>query len=258
VDDVQQVVRGVGQVSPYSGRSSLPAGATVIKGACLIGIYRPSIEGIQVKVRPSRRGVENLYCQESPSLATLPATGGETIGGTMTEAEFIEVSSDGIDDKDLLTKQGAVDYSTGQGHSISTRQLERYAEKGKLEVVYKNGRHGRVAHYRKSQIDKLISEIAAQQGVVTIRPALPPALDMPVSEVVKTLVAALKEVVPQTPTLPALTLSVKEVAALTGFTQKYVMTAIAQGNLRVEMDGQRKRIFRKDVEEWIEKIRHSK
>jgi excisionase family DNA binding protein len=177
----------------------------------------------------------------------------------MTEAELIEVSSDGIDDKNLLTKQGAVDYSTGQGHGISTRQLERHAEKGKLEVVYKNGRHGRVAHYRKSQIDKLISEIAAQQGVVTIRPALPPALDMPVSEVVKTLVAALKEVVPQTPTLPVntFTVSVKEAAALTGFTQKYVLQAISNGKLRVEMDGQRKRIFRKDIEEWIERIRNN-
>lgn len=175
----------------------------------------------------------------------------------MTEAELIEVSSDGIDDQDLLTKQGAVDYSTGQGHGISVRQLERYAEKGKLEVVYKNGRHGRVAHYRKSQIDKLISEMAAQQGLVTIRPALPTTLDMPVSEVVKTLVAALKEVVPQSPTLPALTLSVKEVATLTGFTQKYVLRAITQGDLRVEMDGQRKRVFRKDVEEWIERIRNN-
>jgi len=176
----------------------------------------------------------------------------------MTEAELIEVSSDGINDQDLLTKQEAVDYSTGQGHSISVRQLERYAEKGKLEVVYKNGRHGRVAHYRKSQLDKLIAEMAAQQGLVTIRPALPPTLDMPVSEVVKTLVAALKEVVPPSPSLPALTLSVKEVAAITGFTQKYILRAIAQGDLRVEMDGQRKRIFRKDVEEWIEKIRNNK
>lgn len=176
----------------------------------------------------------------------------------MTEAELIEVSSDGIDDQDLLTKSGAVDYSTGQGHSISVRQLERYAEKGRLEVVYKNGRHGRVAHYRKSQIDQLIAEMAAQQGVVTIRPALPPTLDMPVSEVVKTLVAALKEVVPQSPTLPALTLSVKEVAALTGFTQKYITRAITDGHLRVVLDGQRKRIFRKDVEEWIEKLREIK
>lgn len=177
----------------------------------------------------------------------------------MTEAELVEVNSSDVDDQDLLTKQEAVDYSTSQGHGISTRQLERHAEKGKLEVVYKNGRHGRVAHYRKSQIDKLISEIAAQQGVVTIRPALPPTLDMPVSEVVKTLVAALKDVVPQPPTLPAntLTVSVKEVAALTGFTQKYVMAAIAQGKLKVEMDGQRKRIFRKDIEEWIERIRNN-
>jgi len=177
----------------------------------------------------------------------------------MTEAELIEVSSDGIDDQDLLTKQGAVDYSTGQGHGISVRQLERYAEKGKLEVVYKNGRHGRVAHYRKSQIDKLISEMAAQQGLVTIRPALPTTLDMPVSEVVKTLVAALKEVVPSSPSLPAntFTVSIKEVAALTGFTQKYVLHAIAQGKLRVELDGQRKRIFRKDIEEWIERIRNN-
>jgi excisionase family DNA binding protein len=177
----------------------------------------------------------------------------------MTEAELIEVSSDGIDDQDLLTKQEAVDYSTNQGHGISTRQLERHAEKGRLEVVYKNGRHGRTAHYRKSQLDKLLSEVAAQQGVVTIRPALPPTLDMPVSEVVKTLVAALKEIAPQTPTLPAntFTASIKEVASLTGFTQKYVLHAIAQGNLRVELDGQRKRIFRKDVEEWIERIRNN-
>jgi len=51
-----------------------------------------------------------------------------------------------------------------------------------------------------------------------------------------------------------LTLSVKEVALLTGLTQKFILEAIDRGDLKPIQDGNRKRLRRKQVEEWIDRL----
>jgi excisionase family DNA binding protein len=51
-----------------------------------------------------------------------------------------------------------------------------------------------------------------------------------------------------------LTLSVKEAALLTGLTQKFILEAITRGDLIPIHDGNRKRLRRKQVEEWIERL----
>ena len=51
-----------------------------------------------------------------------------------------------------------------------------------------------------------------------------------------------------------LTLSIKEAALLTGLTQKFVLDAIERGDLRPIHDGKRKRLRRKQVEEWVERL----
>jgi excisionase family DNA binding protein len=51
-----------------------------------------------------------------------------------------------------------------------------------------------------------------------------------------------------------LTLSVKEAALLTGLTQKFILEAIDRGDLKPIQDGNRKRLRRKQVEEWIDRL----
>lgn len=155
-------------------------------------------------------------------------------------------------EKEWLTKTEAAELT-----GFSVRKLERYSTRQELskQVI------DRAVHYSRKELLELV-EVEKQRAEVPVmvqsqlhkpQALLPVAVDA--QQAVQSLVDALKEMVVSSLPLPnKLTLTLKEASQLSGLTQKKLQEALEAGTLTIIRDGRRKRISRKQLEEWVETL----
>lgn len=167
-----------------------------------------------------------------------------------------------------MNKKEAADYL-----GVSTRAVERYTSQGKLSVKYEKGKTRPIATYNSDELEKLKQELETptyQPSVVTatntdnsdITPVgISPSLEkliFPILDVLKKLNDKLAYLEPSAkPLVPVeekLLLTLKEVQALTGLSEKILRQAIKDEKLKAKIIGKSWRIKRFDLENYIDSL----
>lgn len=167
-----------------------------------------------------------------------------------------------------MNKKEAADYL-----GVSTRAVERYTKQGKLSVKYEKGKTRPIATYKPDELKKLKDELETptyQPSVVTatntdnneINPVgISPNLEkllFPILDVLKKLNDKLAYLEPTAkPIVPVeekLLLTLKEVQALTGLSEKILRQAIKDEQLKAKIIGKSWRIKRFDLENYIDSL----
>ncbi len=156
---------------------------------------------------------------------------------------------------------------------VSTRAIERYTKQGKLSVKYEKGKTRPIATYNPDELKKLKEELETpvyQPSVVTttnkdngditpvgisqnLEKLLFPILDL-LKKLNDKLAYLEPSAKPLVPVEEKLLLTLKEVQALTGLSNKILTEAIKSGELKAKMMGKSWRIKRFDLENYIDSL----
>lgn len=174
-----------------------------------------------------------------------------------------------------MNKKEAADYL-----NVSTRAIERYTKQSKLSVKYEKGKTRPIAIYNQTELDKLKKELETtvyQPSVLTatntdnsdINPVgISQNLVMTYVEIEKVafpIVDILEKLnnklntkessaKPIVPVEKKLLLTLKEVQALTGLSEKILRQAIKDEQLKAKIIGKSWRIKRLDLENYIDNL----
>jgi excisionase family DNA binding protein len=146
---------------------------------------------------------------------------------------------------------------------VSTKTVQKYVTQGKLSCRYERTKNGDAMFLPESEVMKLREQHQQAIHRPTVEPpGLPAVINqlMPHQDDRQQLTRFMGSLElffnKQHSQVQAntLTLSVKEAALLTGLTQKFILEAITRGDLIPIQDGNRKRLRRKQVEQWIDQL----
>lgn len=167
-----------------------------------------------------------------------------------------------------MKKKEAADYL-----GVSTRAIERYTSQGKLSVKYEKGKTRPIAIYEPNELKKLKDELETpsyQPEVVTATNTdnseiTPVGISQSIEKLVFPILDVLKKLndklaylepsaKPLVPVEEKLLLTLKEVQALTGLSEKILREAIKSGELKAKIMGKSWRIKRFDLENYIDSL----
>jgi len=159
---------------------------------------------------------------------------------------------------------------------VSTRAIERYTAKGKLQCTYRRVKSGgQRAMYNSADVKKLKKEIeqehktihqqrqqaleiAQASSAVSRRNAAPKQSAMPGGAIAERLIAVLESLKPSDrPALmlaDKLTLNLAEAASLSGLSKSWLLDAIHSGKLKAAKRGRSWNIKRADLDTYIKRL----
>jgi excisionase family DNA binding protein len=152
---------------------------------------------------------------------------------------------------------------------VSERSLARYAEQGKIEVVYTKGTRGNIAVYNDQDLEKLKTELQATTGVRLAKDQLNSATSdklatRPVANMAEffsqlqshneAFIASLLPQHHQVAIESKLTLNLQEAAQLSGLSRNHLREAIREKKLKAKIIGRGWRVKRSDLETYIQKM----
>lgn len=156
---------------------------------------------------------------------------------------------------------------------VSVRTLERYSSAGRLQSGKRAAKHGAEAVFDAESIDALKAELEApasdvvleerksDKGSTSLVKRRDEGLSLRLIEALEALTKAsapaLLEGATKAPNVPIadkLTLSLKEAAALAGFSRAYLLEAIHSGELLAEKRAGKWNLKRSDIDEWVKHL----
>jgi len=176
---------------------------------------------------------------------------------TMEQGENMDNTAAPLGER-WISKQEAADLL-----EVSTKTIQKYVAQGKLSSKYERTKTGDAMFLPEVEVMKLREQHQQSVHRPTVEaPDLPAVINqlMPHQDDRQQLTrffGALEGFINKQHSqvqANTLTISIKEAALLTGLTQKFVQEAISRGELKLIHDGNRKRLRRKQVEEWIDRL----
>ena len=146
---------------------------------------------------------------------------------------------------------------------VSTKTIQKYVAQGKLSCRYERTKTGDAMFIPEAEVLKLREQHQQSVHRPTVEsPGLPAVINqlMPHQDDRQQLARFMGSLElffnKQHAQVQAntLTLSIKEAALLTGLTQRFIVDAVGRGELQLIHDGNRKRLKRSQIQEWIEKL----
>jgi excisionase family DNA binding protein len=162
---------------------------------------------------------------------------------------------------------------------VSLRSVERYAAQGRLVSGRRDTKHGKQVLFDAESLDALKAELTKDPSDVVLtddRPATSLAkradkglsleiFEERLSRFSEALTAALAQAstpallegakaAPSVPIADKLTLSLKEAAALAGFSRAYLLEAIHTGELKADKRAGKWNVKRSDLDSWVKRL----
>ena len=157
-----------------------------------------------------------------------------------------------------ISKQEAADLL-----EVSTKTVQKYVAQGRLSSKYERTKTGDAMFIPESEVLRLKEQHQQAIHRPTVEtPDLPAVINQLIPhqddrQQLTRFMGALEVFINKQHSqvqANTLTISIKEAALLTGLTQKFIQDAITRGDLRLIHDGNRKRLRRKQVEEWVDRL----
>ena len=164
-----------------------------------------------------------------------------------------------------MNKKEAAEYL-----GVSTRAVERYTAAGKIPCSYVQGKFGKEANYRQSDLDHFSSELSTPtyqpeiiQPPTSIDTILPPdntslsrvsEAEISGIDYEERFLVALESLANRIPVSEKLLLSLKEAQNLTGLSRQRLKKAITEEKLKAQIIGRGWKIKRKDLDIYIDNL----
>lgn len=154
--------------------------------------------------------------------------------------------------------------------SVSTRAVEKYTASGKIPSEYVQGKFGKEANYRQSDLDHFSSELSTPTYLpeiihlpTSIDTNLPPdntslsrAREVEISRIdyEERFLVALESLANRIPASEKLLLSLNEAQNLTGLSREWLKKAITEEKLKASVIGRGWKIKCKDLNIYIDNL----